>query len=68
MTIIDTALHDSLRALKLSGMLHTLDARWTVPDLVDSDHSGHGSTRSRSGWEAPVGSSPPSTRPRRYSL
>jgi len=26
-TIIDTALHDSLRALKLSGMLHTLDAR-----------------------------------------
>jgi DNA replication protein DnaC len=27
MTIIDTALHDSLRALKLSGMLHTLDAR-----------------------------------------
>lgn len=27
MTILDTALHDSLRALKLSGMLHTLDAR-----------------------------------------
>jgi DNA replication protein DnaC len=27
MTIIDTALHDSLRTLKLSGMLHTLDAR-----------------------------------------
>src|SRR5437762_1403419 len=27
MTIIDTALHDSLRALKLSGMLTTLDAR-----------------------------------------
>ena len=27
MTIICTALHDSLRALKLSGMLHTLDAR-----------------------------------------
>ena len=27
MTIIDTALHDSLRALKLSGMLQTLDAR-----------------------------------------
>ena len=27
MSIIDTALHDSLRALKLSGMLHTLDAR-----------------------------------------
>jgi DNA replication protein DnaC len=27
MTIIDTALHDSLRALKPSGMLHTLDAR-----------------------------------------
>ena len=27
MTIVDTALHDSLRALKLSGMLHTLDAR-----------------------------------------
>ena len=27
MTIVDTALHDSLRTLKLSGMLHTLDAR-----------------------------------------
>ena len=27
MTIVDTALHDSLRALKLSGMLTTLDAR-----------------------------------------
>jgi DNA replication protein DnaC len=27
MSIVDTALHDSLRALKLSGMLHTLDAR-----------------------------------------
>jgi DNA replication protein DnaC len=27
MSIIDTALHDSLRTLKLSGMLHTLDAR-----------------------------------------
>jgi DNA replication protein DnaC len=26
-TIIDTALHDSLRTLKLSGMLHTLQAR-----------------------------------------
>jgi len=26
-TIIDTALHDSLRTLKLGGMLHTLDAR-----------------------------------------
>jgi len=25
--IVDTALHDSLRALKLSGMLHTLNAR-----------------------------------------
>ncbi len=27
MSVIDTALHDCLRALKLSGMLHTLDAR-----------------------------------------
>jgi DNA replication protein DnaC len=27
MSVVDTALHDSLRALKLSGMLHTLDAR-----------------------------------------
>ncbi len=27
MSSIDTALHDSLRTLKLSGMLHTLDAR-----------------------------------------
>jgi DNA replication protein DnaC len=27
MSVVDPALHDSLRALKLSGMLHTLDAR-----------------------------------------
>ena len=27
MTIIDTAVHESLRILKRSGMLHTLDAR-----------------------------------------
>jgi DNA replication protein DnaC len=27
MSVLDTALHDSLRTLKLSGMLHTLDAR-----------------------------------------
>jgi DNA replication protein DnaC len=27
MSVVDTALHDSLRTLKLSGMLHTLDAR-----------------------------------------
>jgi len=27
MSVVDAALHDSLRALKLSGMLHTLDAR-----------------------------------------
>ena len=27
MTVLDTALHASLRTLKLSGMLHTLDAR-----------------------------------------
>jgi len=27
MSIVDTALHNSLRQLKLSGMLHTLDAR-----------------------------------------
>src|SRR3981189_2178326 len=27
MTVVDTALRDALRALKLSGMLHPLDAR-----------------------------------------
>jgi hypothetical protein len=27
MTVVDTALRDALRALKLSGMLDTLDAR-----------------------------------------
>ena len=27
MTIVDTALHQALRTLKLSGMLETLDAR-----------------------------------------
>lgn len=27
MSVVDTALHECLRALKLSGMLHTLDAR-----------------------------------------
>ncbi len=31
MTIVDAALRDSLRALKLSGMLHTLDAAWSKP-------------------------------------
>ena len=38
MTIIDTALHDSLRALKLSGMLQTLDARLTQAHTGDLGH------------------------------
>src|SRR2546425_5489382 len=37
-TIIDTALHDSLRALKLSGMLQTLDARLTQAHAGDLGH------------------------------
>src|SRR6266545_1723901 len=37
-TIIDTALHDSLRALKLSGMLQTLDARLTQAHTGDLGH------------------------------
>ena len=38
MTIIDTALHDSLRALKLSGMLHTLDARLAQAQAGELGH------------------------------
>jgi DNA replication protein DnaC len=37
-TIIDTALDQSLRALKLSGMLHTLDAR---PAQARAGELGH---------------------------
>jgi DNA replication protein DnaC len=37
-TIIDTALRDSLRALKLSGMLHTLDARLTQAQAGELGH------------------------------
>jgi hypothetical protein len=36
-TIIDTALHTSLRTLKLSGMLETLDARLVKPKPASSD-------------------------------
>ncbi len=38
MTIIDTALHEHLRALKLSGMLQTLDARLTQAHAGDLGH------------------------------
>ncbi len=38
MTIIDTALRDSLRALKLSGMLHTLDARLAQAQAGELGH------------------------------
>ena len=38
MTILDTALRDSLRALKLSGMLHTLDARLTQAQAGELGH------------------------------
>ncbi len=38
MTIVDTALHDSLRTLKLSGMLHTLDARLAQAHAGELDH------------------------------
>jgi DNA replication protein DnaC len=37
-TIVDTALHDSLRALKLSGMLHTLDARLAQAQAGELGH------------------------------
>jgi len=37
-TIIDTALHDSLRALKLSGMLHTLNARLAQAQAGELGH------------------------------
>ena len=38
MSIIDTALHDSLRTLKLSGMLHTLDARLAQAQAGELGH------------------------------
>ena len=38
MTIIDTALNDSLRALKLGGMLHTLQARLTQARAGELGH------------------------------
>ena len=38
MTIIDTALRDSLRTLKLSGMLHTLDARLAQAQAGELGH------------------------------
>ena len=38
MTIIDTALHTSLRTLKLSGMLETLDARLTQAAAGELGH------------------------------
>jgi DNA replication protein DnaC len=38
MTVIDTALHDSLRTLKLSGMLETLDARLTQARAGELGH------------------------------
>jgi DNA replication protein DnaC len=37
-TIVDTALHDSLRTLKLSGMLHTLDARLAQAQAGELGH------------------------------
>jgi DNA replication protein DnaC len=38
MTVIDTALRDHLRALKLSSMLETLDARLTQAHAGDLGH------------------------------
>jgi DNA replication protein DnaC len=38
MTVIDTALHASLRTLKLSGMLETLDARLTQAQAGELGH------------------------------
>src|SRR5688572_32363762 len=38
MAIIDTTLRDSLRALKLSGMLHTLDARLVQAQAGELGH------------------------------
>jgi DNA replication protein DnaC len=38
MTIIDTALHTDLRALKLSGMLETLDARLAQAQAGELGH------------------------------
>jgi len=37
-TVVDTALRDSLRVLKLSGMLHTLDARLTQAQAGELGH------------------------------
>jgi DNA replication protein DnaC len=38
MTVLDTALHASLRALKLSGMLETLDARLVQAQAGELGH------------------------------
>ena len=38
MTVIDVALHDSLRTLKLSGMLDTLDARLAQAQAGEFGH------------------------------
>jgi DNA replication protein DnaC len=38
MTVVDTALHDSLRTLKLSGMLHSLDARLAQAQAGELGH------------------------------
>jgi DNA replication protein DnaC len=37
-TVVHTALHDSLRTLKLSGMLHTLDARLAQAQAGELGH------------------------------
>jgi DNA replication protein DnaC len=37
-TVVDTALHDSLRTLKLSGMLHTLNARLAQAQAGELGH------------------------------
>jgi DNA replication protein DnaC len=37
-TVVDTALRDSLRALKLSGMLHSLDARLAQAQAGELGH------------------------------
>jgi DNA replication protein DnaC len=37
-SVVDTALHDSLRTLKLSGMLHTLDARLAQAQAGELGH------------------------------
>ena len=61
MTVVDTALRDALRALNLSGMLDTLDARLAQaragelghPDIPQTSCKSSATTRSAAATKPP---------------